>query len=432
MDFKLIPYGDDTYILYLSHSIKYYLISSRNARLLQNAQPLPHGLAELITENSVQRTIVPEAKLGAVGLTLNISNKCNMRCVYCYASKGVYHSKESMMSPETAKKAAELFLEHFGALGRIKFFGGEPLLNYKVISEVCELCSDLYRQGRIARMPEFNMVTNGTILNDAIFALINKFDIGVTFSYDGTPQLQNFLRPLADGGSSAQIVERNIRRLQRMTDGKKPSNAEITYTKLHEQAGISVRDAVLYVRQQLGIQRVSITPVSADCHDPWALTSCDSFVQAVTDSFDVHQPDLVPKIYGIYRQLKNGRAASPLFCGAGINRFSVSAAGDVYPCYLFTDDTEFRIGNIHQFDLCTYEEKRKSLLRFNRYDTSNCRNCFAARLCNGCSGNNRYLTGKADIPAESVCNMLRSVVERILLEMADRGEIPLLREEHEQ
>ena len=61
-------------------------------------------------------------------LTLNISNTCNMKCAYCFANYGNYHSQDKIMSIETACRAVDRCISYYGNIGEIKFFGGEPML----------------------------------------------------------------------------------------------------------------------------------------------------------------------------------------------------------------------------------------------------------------------------------------------------------------
>ena len=68
-------------------------------------------------------------------LTLIITHRCNLNCVYCYE----HHKDSRKMDVEFAKKTVEKYLTT-GDYEEIKigFFGGEPFLEFPVIKEVCE------------------------------------------------------------------------------------------------------------------------------------------------------------------------------------------------------------------------------------------------------------------------------------------------------
>ena len=70
-------------------------------------------------------------------LCLHMAHDCNLRCKYCFAGEGNYHSEKSKMPFEVAKKAIDFVIESSGNRRNIEidFFGGEPLLNLKVIKD---------------------------------------------------------------------------------------------------------------------------------------------------------------------------------------------------------------------------------------------------------------------------------------------------------
>ena len=78
------------------------------------------------------------------GLTLQITQKCNMRCSYCSFTcgdniHGRSHSSNSM-SYETAISAIDFYYQHSmdSKLINIAFYGGEPLLELKKIKKIIE------------------------------------------------------------------------------------------------------------------------------------------------------------------------------------------------------------------------------------------------------------------------------------------------------
>lgn len=76
-------------------------------------------------------------------LILQVTQNCNLRCKYCVYS-GTYinrvHTKKRM-SIETAKKAVDFYRKHNGNIETaiISFYGGEPLLEVELISEIIDL-----------------------------------------------------------------------------------------------------------------------------------------------------------------------------------------------------------------------------------------------------------------------------------------------------
>ena len=76
----------------------------------------------------------------ANSVTLNVTNNCNLDCVYCFEKE----KTSAMMPPEIAIEAIDKMYNKLK--GReaftINFFGGEPLLNWKTIKAVIDHCNE--------------------------------------------------------------------------------------------------------------------------------------------------------------------------------------------------------------------------------------------------------------------------------------------------
>lgn len=97
-------------------------------------------------------------------VTLHVVNKCNLRCAYCYAGDGNYgYYDEPFMSKEVARRAIRFLIENAGENKdlAITFFGGEPLLNRRLIKFVVNLCKK-YEKSENKRF-SFSITTNGTL-----------------------------------------------------------------------------------------------------------------------------------------------------------------------------------------------------------------------------------------------------------------------------
>lgn len=90
--------------------------------------------------------------------TIVTTTGCNARCAYCF-EKG---TKPVNMTSETAEKVAQYIINHRGEHEkvRISWFGGEPLVNFKVMDRIC------------SRLTEQNIdfstkiTTNGYLFNE--------------------------------------------------------------------------------------------------------------------------------------------------------------------------------------------------------------------------------------------------------------------------
>lgn len=123
-------------------------------------------------------------------ITIHVSNACNLRCKYCYASGGDYKMEQGFMSEKTAEEVINFILKNFDTVGHIVFFGGEPFLNLPVIKYICKRLNQLYQDGVISYQPSFGAVTNGYFAKEEIFSVIEENFTFLTVSIDGLMVIQ--------------------------------------------------------------------------------------------------------------------------------------------------------------------------------------------------------------------------------------------------
>ena len=144
-------------------------------------------------------------------LILIVTRKCNLRCRYCPVSKS-----GSSISPAVFERAIDLFSAAGGK--EIKFFGGEPLLEFPSIRSAADYA--LKKDGGI----KFEIASNGYLLNKEIedWLLDRKIGLTVSFDLEGknfhgrikiSPDLKNLLRKMVPGKLAAALV---------VTPGKTP------------------------------------------------------------------------------------------------------------------------------------------------------------------------------------------------------------------
>lgn len=118
------------------------------------------------------------------GFTILPTTECNARCYYCFESD----HKHCTMTEEIASDVVEYIVTMCKSKGvTIEWFGGEPLVAHKRISQIC---SALREKGI-----EFNssMVSNGYLFDhDMIQTAKNEWNLGVVqITLDGTEDTYN-------------------------------------------------------------------------------------------------------------------------------------------------------------------------------------------------------------------------------------------------
>jgi uncharacterized protein len=128
-------------------------------------------------------------------LVLWVTTDCNLRCRYCYANGG---DEADYMNWRVAKRALDIMIGQFGHF-KIQFAGGEPLLNMDLIEQVVR-----YTQGLGIG---YQLQTNATLIDEKVAVNLKRMGIDVGVSIDGLPEVNDSLRPFADGhGSTAATI----------------------------------------------------------------------------------------------------------------------------------------------------------------------------------------------------------------------------------
>lgn len=364
-------------------------------------------------------------------LVIHVTNTCNLNCKYCYANGGNYLSQESLMSEGMLEDIIRVFYSYFEKIFTIQFFGGEPLLNIPIIEKACETIRKLDKER--GYNTQFGLVTNGTLIDEHFIELVKKYSIGVTISYDGNILVNNMLRVNKEGMGVSEQVIRNAQILKKLTN--EPNTIEVTYTQLHVDHGVNILDVVKHIQELLPNTYIHLVPAGGKKDDGYTLKDLKIFAESIDEIFqelDAANGGTIPSYSladRIFAGLKNKTyKGSRYICDAGVGTFSVSVCGDVYPCFMFTDQDDLKLGNIKNPELFKSTEFNSLLKRIQDFSLKSknieCKNCYINTLCNGCLGLNSYHSGNPLVLSNEICVMFRNMADRAIINFAERmGEI---------
>lgn len=88
-------------------------------------------------------------------LRLSVTDRCNLRCIYCMSENMQFLAKKDILSLEELTEVAETFVEL--GVKKIRLTGGEPLVR----NGIEKLVSNL---GNLTDLDELTMTTNGVLL----------------------------------------------------------------------------------------------------------------------------------------------------------------------------------------------------------------------------------------------------------------------------
>ncbi len=356
-------------------------------------------------------------------LCLHICHDCNLRCRYCFADEGAYHSEREFMSEETAKRAIDFLILNSGKrkVLEVDFFGGEPLMCLQTIKNVVAYARD---QGeKSGKKFLFTTTTNALLLDDDAIDFFNREMENVVLSLDGRKEVHDAIRKTKSGKGSFDYVIENVKRFVK-SRGDKSYYVRGTFTAKN----LDFSKDVIFLADN-GFDSISMEPVVTDIDD---LAIKDEHIPTVLDEYE----NLCDKYLDKYKNgegfnffhfnvdLEGGVCLQKKVsaCGAGNEYFSVVPNGDIYPCHQFAGDKDFYMGNVFDGKLdAKIREKFANSCLFTREE---CGDCFAKFICSGgCSANNYHFEGDINKPYKATCAMMKKRIECGMHVLAEKKEL---------
>ena len=140
-----------------------------------------------------------------------VTLRCEHSCPYCQVSRQSTDRSRFDMSEETARRALDIAFESPAKRIKIEFQGGEPLLNFPLISTIVSAAKT--KAATAGKKVDFVIASNLALLDDAILAFCKANDVLLSTSLDGPADLHNKNRP-RPGGNSHELATKGIRRAQ--------------------------------------------------------------------------------------------------------------------------------------------------------------------------------------------------------------------------
>lgn len=205
----IIKIDKDTYNILKRHS------NEKNKQIIEMEQGgfLNHKRVNII-EHPEDKVIESHLNSKIQSITLQVTQNCNLNCSYC-AYSGSYDNRvhnNKRMDFKVAKKGIDFLVNHSAQNYKINigFYGGEPLLEFKLIKELIT-----YAQTRINYKDiTFSITTNGTLLNDEIIRFFADNKVSLVISLDGPKEIHDSNRIFKDGSGSYEIIIRNIKKIK--------------------------------------------------------------------------------------------------------------------------------------------------------------------------------------------------------------------------
>jgi uncharacterized protein len=338
--------------------------------------------------------------------SLNVSHDCNLNCRYCYGGGGTYAGEKCHMSRKVGELAVDRLFEwcEDSKLLGVNFFGGEPLLNMKLIEHLVSYATE--RAQSEEKQIRFTMTSNGTLFTDEIIDFLNAHNVGVLVSMDGPKQVQDVNRPFTNGKGSFDVI---TSRIQKLLSTRSHLTARATLTR-----DCMSLNALVDGLRDVGFKYVHIEPVTPYENCPFALSEEDFetlkeeydqlghiFLENVLNGTPFGFSNILRTLSAIY---KSGVRHYP--CGAGKNLMAIDPNGAIYICHRFVGMEEFSMGTLYDPDFSI----QKRILRAHVDARIDCKDCWARHLCAGsCWYENYVYSGAIDKPYDPRCSLFKHI-----------------------
>ena len=336
-------------------------------------------------------------------LDIHITDRCNLKCKYCYLQQG-----NAVTRPDISDEIIAVLPEVTRRLGvkKINFFGGEPLLARDRIEKIVATVGDSVR---------YSIVTNGVVGDDSLRDFLRAHKIGVQRSIDGCPQACALNRP--------DVTEKYVELTPVFADKGRPRRSTIT-----ENA------APLLYRSWLWLKKNGFgsgwTPIP-DNYKAWS----DESIAAFVEQMKLIARDLVEDVragkspfynYWFTRlgpAIRTPDKEQAKGCGAGQSLLALRQDGAFFACHRFvTDDilSDWCFG--HVWDVLEGKPLRAGPSAHKAIETckknfataevfSECHACEAKAGCaGGCYHVNRAVNGDPAKPELTWCKLRRNLL----------------------
>lgn len=312
------------------------------------------------------------ADLNSKPTTLNLwmhsTDRCNLRCKYCYIeTKETNEEMSPNMISNICKSIITTVKEESLKLVSIRFGGGEPFLSYKKWDyKLTTLKKSLKMMDCELRIV---FLTNLTVLNNDILSFIERHKVFISVSLDGIGKYNDSSRIFINGEGTYNVI---IKNLYKLLDKKiKPSIMNVvTNNNLDGLTGITM----FAIEHNLSI-RFSIVQ-----HQEFNYEKAYVIFLKCYKLFE----DAISKGYKFSKKHKlcdlNLFNFSDKACGSGVNNAAIYIDGAVYFC-------QQQVGSVNRLSTIKENENIFKAIRIGKVSwngvAANCGDCQYINICAG-------------------------------------------------
>ena len=373
-----------------------------------------HAIGEASDLEHTPQLDLPVEDFPLTTMVLNVTSKCNLACTYCYEYgedriADAEATKPPFIDEATARQSVDFLVASSGTNRRVHltFFGGETLLNFKVLQSTVA-----YARGKAesaGKAIDFSLTTNATLLKPKVIDWLVENDVGVTISIDGPKTAQDDVRVFKNGTGSYDIVLPRIRELLRR-HRTRPVGARVTLTKRN----LNVLGIFRHLTEDLGFWEVGFAPVTTSSQRDFAIDDpgYDTMLAQFEELGNEFRDRAVANRHHGFSNVRDTleeihKGVSKAYpCGAGLGLLGVATDGEVGLCHRFAGSEQHAIGSI--IEGIDRERQREFLTAHHISNKTDCATCWARPLCAGGCYHEAYTRyGDTATPNLHYCDWIR-------------------------
>jgi radical SAM protein with 4Fe4S-binding SPASM domain len=341
--------------------------------------------------------VIPDqghSKGGLESIYLKLTNRCNLKCDYCYAASGPGRNVGEQTTEEWLTLIRQLrAISVDGA--RIALTGGEPMIR-----------DDFERIAEYANSLDFrvSLITNGSLINETNVKRLASLFKSIQISLDGDESLHDKHR-----GQGAWKKAR--RAIDILVSAGAAYSVSLTMGRHNKDA---VGELVREFGPRLRLGSTLPTGRAAGSNTP-ALENHE-YVEAIRSSG-------AGGLFENVEFLESSRGHHRTHCGAGSHTLSIDERGNVFPCQILISK-EMAGGNVKNGGLKSILDGSPwSALTTATVDSNpslNCASCHVRYICGGgCKAKLYYSTSRFDGP-DGLCQLWRESIINGMFKTAER------------
>lgn len=405
--------------------------TSNIAKIDKNIQEADLNVEALNLKVSNKSFVSPNKDLeygkGKITLTFMSARTCNLGCTYCFADKGEYGDSSTKPKYITynlyMKALSKALLMYPEGIKRVGFFGGEPLLNFHEFKLFIPDCLEVFRKEGLDS-PIFSLTTNLTLLTSEMIDFFKEYNIFINVSLDGEGEINDIARKYKKGNAS--VYNTVLKKCRMLEDKGVLYSIEATINQNHIKEFES-GDAIQWIQgiERLNFNNIVIVPVetnisSLSIKTPKELDNLILFTKELVNYYinkvvsgNIYKlsPYMILPVIQIIKKsyLRSCTSGQSFFCDTD---------GNLYPCHMFCNDSNYHLGNLDEgINIPMSEEVANT----NKEKCEDCNKCIARNICAiWCKGLQYLYNNDMLRVSETRCIFQRAIFEECLITLADK------------